>query len=503
MKGEVVLRIVPPAVALALAASCMPASAQTGTPPLLNILDFSGDSTAQPLVLVTGAQPSSTLGIEVTSQSVTPAGTAPSLSGIMGSGFGGLSLVQLGGATSSTGQGSPFFSICGQQYGTAGVGGQGPDCWSWQVLGGAGSDPTDVLQLIRTTTTNKTFNVTVLFPPSINLATASNPSPINSAGQMTVGPAPYSGPNANVPSTFTGAGTSDTTSAAVAGPITVEPGQLLATSPDAAALEGALQILQSYRGSNGTMCANCGRLACPSGTAQSVVLCTTTGQAENWVGVYNSIVGQVGGTITPLRYGRVAVKSSSAVTPWTNGDFVCKDDTTASYSEDNSNTPCPIGESIGIAVGDPTGTNLSMHLVDLVPEASVGGGALLTFFCVGTVSAGATTYMFPSAIGTNCQQTVGEMQPVSFAGTIKNLEVVYGTAPGATHTDTFTILKCPALTGCATTGITCQVSGAGTPSTCSDTSHTASVAQGDGVQIQDAAGTGSGAKDARVTIQIQ
>ncbi len=39
---------------------------------------------------------------------------------------------------------------------------------------------------------------------------------------------------------------------------------------------------------------------------------------------------------------------------------------------DNISTPCPIGESIGIAVGEvsaPVGNNL--HLVDLTPEASV------------------------------------------------------------------------------------------------------------------------------------
>jgi hypothetical protein len=97
------------------------------------------------------------------------------------------------------------------------------------------------------------------------------------------------------------------------------------------------------------------------------------------------------------------------------------------------------------------------------------------------------------------------MQPVSFSGTIRNLEVFYVTAPGATHTDTFTVYKCPALASCAATtrAITCQISGATTPSHCSDTSDAASVSQGDGIQIVDAAGGSSTAANPRVTVQIQ
>jgi hypothetical protein len=467
------------------------------TSPFLILEDASNDTGVFPLLELEGGLASDSLGIEVTSQSVITAGTAPSLSNMAG-GFGGLSLVQLGGATSAAGQSSPVFSMCAQQYTTL----TQPACWSWQVLGGAGSDPSDILSLTRQTT-NSTNIITVLFPASVNLATAAN-SATGTAGQITVGPAPYSGANANVPSTFTGANTTDgTDSTAAAGPVTVQPGQLTAASPVAGATEGALQILQSYLGTNGTACANCGFLACPSGTAQSVVPCTTTGQAENWVGVFDGIVGQAGGSITPLRYGRVGVKSSGAAAKWTNGDFVCKDDSNASYSRDNSNNPCPTGESIGIAVGDPSTTN--MHLTDLVPEASTGGGALMTFYCTGSVAAGSTLYMFPAAAFTACASstTTTIIQPVSFTGTIKNLEVLYATAPGTGHTDTFTVYKCPALASCAATSITCSISGTSTPSACSDVSHAVAVSQGDGVQLVDGTGTSSAAASVRATIQIQ
>lgn len=61
------------------------------TPPFLTVTDFASDSTTQPLVLVTGGQTSSTLGIEVTSQSrSTTSSVLPPLSTIMPQGYGGL-----------------------------------------------------------------------------------------------------------------------------------------------------------------------------------------------------------------------------------------------------------------------------------------------------------------------------------------------------------------------------------------------------------------------------
>ena len=76
-------------------------------------------------------------------------------------------------------------------------------------------------------------------------------------------------------------------------------------------------------------------------------------------------------TVTPLRYGRVGVSSHASMLVFNSGDFVCKDDVYAGYVIDNGSTPCPIGESIGVGVGDPSSPlQHNEHLVDLVPEAS-------------------------------------------------------------------------------------------------------------------------------------
>lgn len=112
----------------------------TSNNPFLWLQDSSGNTGLFPILEVSGGSASQTLGIEVTSQSVSTVGTAPTLSSIMGTGFGGLSLVQMGAAgTNGPGRASPAFAMCANQYGSAGAGGQGPDCWYWQVAGGAAS----------------------------------------------------------------------------------------------------------------------------------------------------------------------------------------------------------------------------------------------------------------------------------------------------------------------------------------------------------------------------
>ncbi len=371
------------------------------TAPLFNVLDFSGDTGAFPLLEVQGGQTSSTLGIEVTSQSTTTTtSNLPNLGAIMGSGFGGMSLVQTSPANNTTGigQGSPSFCISGNQWsGTTGtMGSSVAAVWCLQVLGGSVSnlmdDTSDIIVWSRPSGTgygNPTGNITMLWPGAINIA---------SNGQMTVGPTP-SGLNADASlnlSTFTGQknGYANAVIASKAGPITIEPGQLTSTTTVASgSTEGALQILQSYIAVGTT---TAGRLACPSGTPQSVTNCITTGAAENWVGVFNNILGAQGVSVTPLRYGRVSISTfgTTGVT-FGNGDFVCKDDDHGGYVK-NSVTPCPIGESIGIAVGDP-GTPPTTHLVDLVAEASVSGataqGLILQFLCAGKVAASATVYL--------------------------------------------------------------------------------------------------------------
>jgi hypothetical protein len=383
--------------------------AQTATAPFFTITDFASDGTTSPLLLLTGGQTSSTVGAEITSQSTNMTTTSlPNLGAIMGTGFGGLSLIQTSPATSNgttgTGQASPFFCISGNQWnGLAPPSGASVAAvWCLHVHGdtiAASKDVQDIIEWTRPTGTgygNPTGDITMLFPGAINLA---------AAGQITVGPNVSSSVDVStVPSTFTGQKTSNDGSTGVpaAGPITIEPGQLTAgmlMSTGAAGLEGPLQILQSYISGPHTIA---GRLACPSGNAQYATVCSTTGAAENWVGVFNSIPGSQGVTVTPLRYGRVGISSFSPSLVFSGGDFVCKDDTNkdamnlTGFVIDNGNTPCPIGESIGVAVGDPSpALSNNEHLVDVVPEASVSGaaaqGQILQFTCIGAVATAAST----------------------------------------------------------------------------------------------------------------
>jgi hypothetical protein len=116
--------------------------------------------------------------------------------------------------------------------------------------------------------------------------------------------------------------------------------------------------------------------------------------------------------------------------------------------------------------------------------------------------------MFPGALQTACNLATGTtgIVPVSFAGTLKNMEVFYATPTGGTgmtHTDTFTVWKCAALAGCTAMGITCQISGTTSPATCSDLTHTVSLSQGDGIQIVDVTGSMSGAANPRISIEFQ
>ncbi|HEY3972141.1 MAG TPA: hypothetical protein VGM18_04005 [Candidatus Sulfotelmatobacter sp.] len=285
----------------------------TSNNPFLWLVDSGSNTGLFPILEVSGGVTSQTFGIEVTSQATTATGTAPTLSTIMGTGFGGLSLVQMGSAaTNGPGVPSPAFAMCANQYGTGGSGGQGPDCWYWQVQGGGASNPNppDTLQLTRLPTTNTTANLTVLFPASINLATAAFTGIPASAGQITVGPMPYGGTNANVPATFTGASTSSTASGAAAGPAIIQPGQLTAATPNSTSTEGALELMQTYLGTNNSG-SNYNLLACPDNTtAQGVVVCGTSTATAQVVGVYNNNPQQAGATITPIRYGRAQIKIS-------------------------------------------------------------------------------------------------------------------------------------------------------------------------------------------------
>ena len=184
---------------------------QTATAPFFVVTDFASDGTTSPLLLLTGGQTSSTVGAEITSQSTgTTTSSLPNLGAIMGTGHGGLSLIQTSPATSSgtmlpaAGQDSPFFCISGNQWIGDPTDATLASAWCLQVQGGNVADSrkttADVIKWTRPTGTgygNPTGDVTMLFPKAINLA---------ADGQITVGPNVDGilGDVSGIPSTFTG-----------------------------------------------------------------------------------------------------------------------------------------------------------------------------------------------------------------------------------------------------------------------------------------------------------
>jgi hypothetical protein len=486
---------------------------QTATAPFFTITDFASDGTTSPLLLLTGGQTSSTVGAEVTSQSTSTTTTnLPNLGAIMGTGHGGLSLIQTSPATSSgttlpaAGQDSPFFCISGNQWIGDPTDATRASAWCLQVQGGNVSDSrkttADVIQWTRPTGTgygNPTGDITMLFPGAINLA---------AAGQITVGPNVSATQDvSNILSTFTGQKTTNNgiSGAPAAGSVTLEPGQLTAsdlTASSGAGFEGALQILQSYiMGAS----ADVGRLACPEATVgrrpQYITDCTSTGAAENWVGVFNSINGNQGVTVTPLRYGRVPISTTATNNVAFNaGDFVCKDDGTGGYVVTNGTTPCPIGESIGVAVGESSAPMSKMHLVDLVPEASVSGaagqGQILQFTCIGAVATTASTIFLNGGqctVGSGSDNTEFTLPYPSGSYTFSQMYVNYGHA-GLTN-DTVTLF----VDG-TSTNVTCSPT---TTGQCSDPTHTASISGGHPYSIRVATQASDPLKNINVTIRLQ
>jgi hypothetical protein len=497
LKGKLFLRTI--LSSFFFLASFVPAFGQS-TPPFLNILDFASDSAASPLLLLQGGQTASTLGVEVTTQSTgSTTSNLPNLGSIMGIGFGGLSLVQTSPAVNGAGQNSPFFCTSGNQWNTAGTPATVAAVWCLHVhggnaiTGGTGGSP-DVIEWTRPTGTgygNPTGDLTMLWPNAINLA---------SNGQLTVGPNvdTFVGNVAGVPSTFTGQKTSVSSGTVAAGPITIEPGQLIASSVPAGSTEGPLQILQGYIAGSST---SVGRLACPStGSAQTVTVCTTTGAAENWVGVFNSIAGAQGVTVTPLRYGRVGISSNASGLVFDSGEFVCKDDVNAGFVIDNGSTPCLIGESVGIAVGDPsTPLPNNEHLVDLVAEAGVSGaaaqGQILHFTCIGAVSSSSTIYLNGGPCSTTSTSDAVEFTLPYAIGTYQFSRMYVNYTTAGVSTDTVTLY----VNGTATL-ISCSPTSA---STCSDLADSASILAGQNYSIRVLTHASDSLKNIDVTIQLK
>lgn len=344
------------------------------------------------------------------------------------------------------------------------------------------------------------------FPSAINLAAGTAAT----GGQITIGSVPATAADVHTDYvTLTGANTSASSGTILAGPVTVEPGQLNSQT-SGTGTEGALQILQSYLGTSGTGSppANLGRLACPSAT-QSVGPCTTVGPGENWVGVYSDVLNQNGFpstnssvSVTPVRYGRVGVSSKASGLTFNDGDFVCKDDANGGYVIDNGSTPCPIGESIGVGVGDPSSPlSNNRHLVDLVPEASVSGavsqGLVLQFTCSGTVTTGTTLYLNGELCNATTNTTEFALPYQSGTYTFKNLYVNYKNTPAATDALTLYV-------GGSATSITCNPSPSGA-APCPDVTHTATITPSTArnYSVRLTVATGSTIANLCVTIQLQ
>jgi hypothetical protein len=329
------------------------------TTPVLNIQDSSGDSATLPLLQVQGGSTSSTRGIEVDGHATGTLGTAPTFPYISSPGFGGLSLLQLDKVMGDTaGVASPFLSLCAQQVINSST---TPECWYFQVNGGNGNNVPDVLILNRTSTQS---NVTLQVPAALNFAAGDSMN----GGQLTVGSVPSSAASLlNKPVTIIGGFTSSTSG--IAGSLQLFPGFLNSTNTLlSGSTEGPLQIGMAVKGSDNVN--NPNKLACYTSTAQTAGQCTSV--TSPLLGVYfttfacNPVTGQCStgnssAVITPP--GRATVASASAAS-WNVGTPVCRDSgANAAFAVASSGSACPIGQAVGVAVGDSgSGTT---HVVDL------------------------------------------------------------------------------------------------------------------------------------------
>lgn len=208
-------------------------------------------------------------------------------------------------------------------------------------------------------------------------------------------------------------------------------------------------------------------------------------------------MGAQGISVTPLRYGRVPVMTVSSQVSFTAGDFVCKDDTAASYVIGNMITPCPLGESIGVAVGDYN-VKSNLHLVDLVPEASVSGavsqGIVLQFTCGGAVGAlTQTTYLNGQQCSTTANAVEFTLPYQSGSDSLKNMYVNYNTAGIAGDAVTLYVDNM-AIT------VICNPTPAGQ---CTDLVRTASITGGHTYSVRAATQAGSTLNTVLVTLELQ
>ena len=367
---------------LVLTLTCVSAIAQTIPNPLLVLQDSASDGATLPLLSVQGGASSSTQGIQVTSLTT---GTGGGLTTFQPAGYGGITLLQTGAATSTAVQGSPIFSMCGQQY--TGSGTSTPACWNWQVTGTAGLNAQDILSLFRTTS-NSTSNITFQVPDALNIAAGSFTGTTGHGGQLTIGSLPSGDIDLSKKYvTLVGGFTSSSDTGAKANPLQIFPGWLSSPSTNAGALEGPLQIGMMVKGMGSS--SNYNLLACYT-SAQTGTPC---GNLSNpltapLLGVYSPLgcppVGSpcsTGGSAAIVAPpGRALVAQSSPTgTTWAAGTAVCRDTTNGSRAIASTTGSCPIGQAVGVAVGDSGST--TTHLVDLdfAPQGTTSSGNATTY----------------------------------------------------------------------------------------------------------------------------
>jgi hypothetical protein len=369
-------------------AASVAACGQTPSPPFLNVLDLSADGSSNPLLLVQGGEAASTQGIEVTSQSLSTA-TGGGIMTPQPTGFGGITLLQTSAATATAVQGSPMFSICGQQLTGSGAGTSTAACWNWQVTGAAGLNGEDILSLTRTNPSSTT-NTTLLGPSALNISTGFINGTGNHSGQLTIGALPSGDTDLSADLiTVVGGFTTSNNTAAKGNALQLFPGWLSNPNTNAGALEGPLQIGMVVKGT-GSSTTN-SLLACYT-SAQTAMPCGTAGVALTapLLGVYSPLgcdvktgtcsTGGSAAVVAPPSRAQVAQFSSTATT-WSAGTPVCRDPASGhgSYALASATVACPIGQAVGVAVGDSG--PLTVHSVDLdfAPQGTTSSGGSTTY----------------------------------------------------------------------------------------------------------------------------
>jgi hypothetical protein len=172
-----------------------------------------------------------------------------------------------------------------------------------------------------------------------------------------------------------GSNNSSAASAAKAGYTILMGGLLTAATPNAAALQGVLQL--GAGALKGSAIAAVGDVLCASTTAYTITDCSHTNPSVNIIGIASS-------TAAPISYihdGQMLVKTDGAVTI---GDILCMGTTTDGQAHDNGTNACPVpGAYIGtvlatsgtltIASGSGTAATAMSTTLPLV-QLHIGGG---------------------------------------------------------------------------------------------------------------------------------